>query len=428
MQRLLICSLLAALAALPVQAEEVTIDKIVAIVDDSVITQRDLQNRIRLVEADFRRGNRRMPPAEVLRRQVLENLISDSLLLQEARRRGLRITDSQLNQTMQRIARQSNVSLSDYRRAIIADGLDYEQYRETVRREITISTLRNQYGQRNASISDTEVDEFIANSGEGEVNYEYHLSHILIAVPDAASPETVEQAQRLAEELISRLDQGEAFDELANTFSSGDTALQGGDLGWRKRAEIPSLFTEPALGLEPGGYEGPIRSASGFHIVHLRDRRNAEQVLVTQMRTRHILIKPNELVSEEDARTRLAEFRQRILDGEDFARLARLYSVDYVTGAEGGDVGWAEMRTMAPEYAETARQLEIGELSEPFRTRFGWHLLEVTDRKTVDETLRSKRERIRSQLLQQKQVEVFDLWKRRLRDEAFVAFPGQSDA
>ncbi len=427
MKRILTCAL-ALLATLPIRAEEVTIDSIVAIVDDSVITQRDLQNRIKLVEADFRQNNRRLPRAETLRRQVLEGLISDSLLLQEAQRRGVRITDSQLNQTMQRIARQNNLNLSDYRLAIIADGLDYEQYRETVRRELAITTLRNQYSQRNASISDAEVDEFIANSGEDKVNYEYHLSHILIAVPDAASPETVERAENLAGELIARLQQGEAFDELANNFSAGDTALQGGDLGWRKRAEIPSLFTEPVLGLDPGGFAGPIRSASGFHIVHLRERRNAEQVLVTQTRTRHILIKPNELVSEEDARERLTEFRQRIVDGEDFARLARLYSVDYVSGVEGGDLGWAEMRSMAREYAETANQLEIGQMSDPFRTRFGWHLLEVTGRKTVDETELSKRERIRSQLLQQKQTEVFDLWKRRLRDEAFVVFPGQSDA
>ncbi len=428
MKTLISCALLALLAAVPLRAEEVTIDAIIAIVDDRVITQRDLQNRLRLVEADLRQGNRRLPSAAVLRRQVLEALISDSLLLQEADRRGVRITDSQLNQTMQRIARQNNLNLSDFRLAIIADGLDYEQYREAVRREIAITTLRNQYSQRNANISEAEVDEFLANSGEDEINYEYQLSHILIAVPDAAAPAQVEEAESTVKALIDRLDQGEAFDELANNFSAGDTALQGGDLGWRKRAEIPSLFTDPVLGLEPGGYAGPIRSASGFHIVHLRERRNAEQVLVTQTRTRHILIRPNELVSEEDARTRLEDFRERILAGEDFARLARLYSVDYVSGAEGGDVGWSEMKNMAEEYAQTADRTEIGELSEPFRTRFGWHLLEVTGRKTVDETERNKRDRIRAQLLQQKQSEVFDLWKRRLRDEAFVVFPGQSDA
>ncbi len=428
MKTLISCALLALLAAVPLKAEEVTIDAIIAIVDDRVITQRDLQNRLRLVEADLRQGNRRLPSAAVLRRQVLEALISDSLLLQEADRRGVRITDSQLNQTMQRIARQNNLNLSDFRLAIIADGLDYEQYREAVRREIAITTLRNQYSQRNANISEAEVDEFLANSGEDEINYEYQLAHILIAVPDAAAPARVEEAESLVNSLIERLDQGEAFDELANNFSAGDTALQGGDLGWRKRAEIPSLFTDPVLGLEPGGYAGPIRSASGFHIVHLRERRNAEQLLVTQTRTRHILIRPNELVSDDDARTRLEDFRERILAGEDFARLARLYSVDYVSGAEGGDVGWSEMKNMAPEYAQTADQTEIGELSEPFRTRFGWHLLEVTGRKTVDETERNKRDRIRAQLLQQKQSEVFDLWKRRLRDEAFVVFPGQSDA
>ena len=421
-------ALILGFAVATAQAQEELIDAIVAIVDDSVITQRDLENRVELVEVDFRQNQRRLPDPETLRRQILEALVTDSLLLQEAERRGIRITDSQLNQTMQRIARQNNLSLSDYRQAIIGDGLDYDQYRETVRKELIISTLQRQYGQRNANITDAEVDEFLEASGEDEIDYEYRLAHILIAVPDAASPETVAAAETRARELMQRLKQGEAFDELANTFSSADTALQGGDLGWRKKAAIPSLFSDPVLAMEPGGYAGPIRSASGFHIVHLRERRNSEQVLVTQTHTRHILIKPNELISEDDARRRLEEFRERILAGEDFARLARLYSVDYVSGAEGGDLGWAEMRTMAPEYAETADQLEIGELSQPFRSRFGWHLLEVLDRKTVDETERNKREQIQAELLQQKQIEVFDLWKRRLRDEAYVVFPRQPDA
>ncbi|UCH40206.1 MAG: peptidylprolyl isomerase, partial [Gammaproteobacteria bacterium] len=295
-------------------------------------------------------------------------------------------------------------------------------------REMTIATLGRQYSQRNATISEAEVDEFIAQSGDEGSTYEYRLSHILIALPDAATPDQVNKAQQTADEILSRLDQGEEFDQLANTFSAGDTALQGGDLGWRKKAEIPSLFTTQVLSMQPGDHAGPIRSASGFHIVHLDQRRDLEQVLSKQTRSRHILIKPNELITEEDAQNRLLEFRERILEGEDFARLARLYSVDYTSGSEGGDIGWMDPGATVKEYEAVTDRLEEGELSQPFRSQFGWHLVEVTGRRTVDETEQNKRQKIYSQLLQQKQREVFDLWKRRLRDEAYVVFLEKPDA
>ncbi len=412
----------------PAAAELVSLDAIVAIVDESVITRRELDNRVRLVRSDFEKSNRRLPADDTLRRQVLELLITESLLLQEAKRRGIRITDSQVNQTMQRIARQNNLSLSDFRLRLIAEGVDYDEYRESVRRELTVSTLGRQYAQRNASVSDAEVDDFLERSGETDADYEYRLAHILIAVPDAASPAQVDDARMLAEELLARLEQGEDFDNLANTFSTGDTALQGGDLGWRKEAEVPGLFTDSVLAMQPGEFAGPIRSASGYHIVHLRERRNAGQVLTQQVRSRHILIRPNELISETEARERLEELRERILAGEDFARLARLYSVDYNSGAEGGDIGWQSPGATVPEYEAVASRLEIGELSLPFRSQFGWHLVEVIDRRTVDETAQTRRNQIYSQLLEQKQREAFDLWKQRLRDEAFVVFPEQDDA
>jgi peptidyl-prolyl cis-trans isomerase SurA len=412
----------------PATAAQTSLDRIVAIVDESVITRRELASRIKLVKIDFQQSQRKLPQDDILQRQVLEALINDSLLLQEARRRGIKITDGQLNQTMQRMARQNQMNLSDFRNALIADGLDYDKYRETVRQELVITTLRRQYSQRNATISDAEVDEFIEQSGDENANFEYRLSHILIALPDAASPETVGAAQQTAQEIMSRLDQGEEFDQLANTFSAGDTALQGGDLGWRKKAEIPSLFTSQVLSMKPGGHAGPIRSASGFHIVHLKEQRDLEQVLSRQTRSRHILIRPNELVSEEDARDRLLEFRKRILAGEDFARLARLYSVDYTSGSKGGDIGWMDPGGTVKEYEEATGRLEEGEISQPIRSQFGWHLIEVTGRRTVDETEQNKRQKIYSQLLQQKQAEVFDLWKRRLRDEAYVVFPDKPDA
>ncbi len=422
---ILVCTLL---LMQPVAAAQSSLDSIVAIVDESVITERELTNRMRLVKKEFDRSNRRLPKSDVLERQVLEALINDSLLLQEARRRGIKITDSQLNQSMQQIARQNQMSLSDLRKGVIADGLDYDNYRETVRREVIISTLGRQYSQRNATISDAEVDDFISLGGDSDTSYEYRLSHILVALPDAATPEQISEAKRIAKEILSELDRGVEFNQLANTYSAGDTALQGGDLGWRKKAEIPSLFTTQILAMEPGDHAGPIRSASGFHIVYLKERRDLEQTISQQTRSRHILIKPNELVTEDDARNRLLDFRGRILAGEDFSRLARLYSVDYTSGADGGDIGWMDPGTTVKEYEAVTNQLKEGEISQPIRSQFGWHLIEVTGRREVDETEQKKRNKIYSQLLQQKQREVFDLWKRRLRDEAYVVFPKKSDA
>lgn len=412
----------------PAAAAQISLDSIVAIVDESVITRRELTDRIKLLKTEFQQSNRSLPKADVLERQVLEALINDSLLLQEAGRRGVKITDGQLNQTMQRLAGQNKMNLSELRDAVIADGLDYDKYRETIRRELTLTTLSRQYSQRNATISDSEVDDFMKLSGEDEANYEYRLSHILIALPDAATPEQVSEAQQFVKEILTELDQGAQFDQLANTYSAGEMALQGGDLGWRKKAEIPSLFTTQILVMEPGGHAGPIRSASGFHIVHLKERRNLEQTITRQTRTRHILIKPNELISEEEARKRLLEFRSRILAGEDFARLAKLYSVDYASGSSGGDIGWMDPGATVKEYETAANQLKEGELSQPIRSQFGWHLIEVTGRREVDETEQNKRNKIYSQLLEQKQREVFDLWKRRLRDEAYVLFPEKPDA
>jgi len=420
---LLLCILFP--STLPAAETAILLDSIAAIVDESVITENDLEAQINLIRIDFKSTNRRLPSEDVLRRQVLETLINDSLLLQEATRRGIKITDGQLNQTMQRLAQKNNKSLSDFRSSLLVEGIDYEKYRETVRRELIISTLSRQYGQRNATVSESEVDEFINLSAGENANQEYRLSHILIALPDGATPEQIEEAQVTAQEILAQLDQGAQFDELANTFSSGDTALQGGDLGWRKKAEIPSLFTSAVLAMEPGKYAGPIRSASGLHIVYLSELRNSEVTMSKQTRSRHILIKPNELISEEDARNRLLEFRERIELGEDFGRLARLYSVDYNSGVDGGDIGWKDPGSTVREYEEITNQLEIDEISYPVRTQFGWHLIQVTGRRTIDETEQNARNKIYQQLLTQKQREVFDLWKRRLRDEAYVVFPGK---
>lgn len=404
-------------------AEQVLIDSIVAIVDEDVISKRELESRVELISNDLNKSNRNLPEPEALYRQVLELMISDSILLQNAKGRGIKITDGQVNQAMQNIARENNLSLALFRQALINSGFKYDAYRETLRKDLTIDTLRRQYSARSSTVTEAEVDEFLRRTGKHSVEYEYRLSHILIALPDAASPEQVSTAFETANLIMDRLSQGEQFARLANKYSTGSNALQGGDLGWRKKAEVPGLFSKAILKMTPGEFAGPIRSASGFHIVSLSDRRDAQQVLTEQIRSRHILIRSNDLISEEDAKKRLNELRDQILGGEDFAKLARLYSVDYSSGAEDGDIGWMQPGGTVPEYEAVMKTLDPGQISAPFRSQFGWHIVEVTGRRTVDETEESKRKKIESQLLQQKQSEAFDIWKRRLRDEAYVVFP-----
>ncbi len=403
-------------------AAQVLIDAIVAIVDEDVISKREIDARVKLIRNDFTKANKTLPAAEALYRQVLEIMINDSVMLQEAKDRGIKITDGQLNQAMQRIARENKLSLAGFRQILIENGFEYGVYRETLRQELTIDTLRKQYSTRSSSVTEAEVDDFLRRTGNDSIDYEYKLSHILIALPDAASPEQVNTALETANQIIGRLRQGEQFAKLANEYSAGSNALQGGDLGWRKKAEVPGLFSKAILEIAPGESAGPIRSASGFHIVLLSDRRNFQQVLTEQTRSRHILIRSNDLISEEDAKNRLNELRTQILGGEDFGKVARLYSVDYSSGAEGGDIGWMESGATVPEYEAIAKNLASGEISLPFRSQFGWHIVEVTGRRTVDETEESKRRKIESQLLRQKQRESYDIWKRRLRDEAYVVF------
>ncbi|MFB3058295.1 MAG: peptidylprolyl isomerase [Gammaproteobacteria bacterium] len=403
--------------------EQKLLDAIVVIVDEDVISKRELESRIELISTDLARSNRSLPDPGTLYRQVLEIMINDSVLLQEASNRGIKITDGQLNQAMQNIARENSMSLAAFRQALINKGFKYEGYRATIRKEVTIDTLRRQYAARSSPVTKAEVDEFIHRTGGDNIEYEYRLAHILIALPDAASPERVNTALQTANSILDRLAQEGQFEQLANEFSSGSNALQGGDLGWRKKAEVPSLFSKAVQDMTPGDYAGPIRSPSGFHIVSLTDRRDAEQVLTEQTRTRHILIRSNDLISEEDAKSRLDELHDQILAGGDFAKLARLHSVDYASGADGGDIGWMDPGGTVIEYENVAKLLRPGEISEPFRSQFGWHIVEVTGRRTVDETKETKRRKIESQLLQRKQREAFDIWTRRLRDEAYVVFP-----
>ncbi|MFA9418708.1 MAG: peptidylprolyl isomerase [Gammaproteobacteria bacterium] len=422
MTRLLIFFLITITGIQQASAEQTPIDSIIVIVDEDIISQRELDKRIELIRLDFVQNNRRLPDPDTLKRQVLEIMIVDSILLQEAKNRGLKITDGQLNQMIQGVASQNGMNLTEFRQTLINEGVAYEEYRNTMRRKLTVDTLQRQYTSRAVTLSKAEVDDFINRTDSDEIDYEYHLAHILIALPDAASPEQVNAAASIAIQILERLNQGTKFDQLANEFSSNSNALQGGDLGWRNKAGIPSLFSEVVVDMKPGDFVGPLRSASGFHIVSLVDKRIFQQLLISQVRSRHILIKSNDLISEQEARKRLVDIRQKILSGENFEELARLYSVDFNSGALGGDIGWISPGGTVPEYEAVTNVLEPGQISEPFKTQFGWHIVEVTGRRTVDDTAESKRKKIEIQLLQQKQQEAFDIWTQRLRDGAYVVY------
>ena len=403
-----------------VLAAPIAIDAIVAIVDEDIITRSEVASRLEIIRAEFATNNQRLPKAEVLNRQLMELMINESILVQRAKKRGIKISDGQLNQAMMNLAKNNQKSLTEFRTFLIAQGINYIKYREKIRQEMLLGALRRQYTARTASISEAELNGFIGQSGDGLEKAEYNISHILIALPDAASPEEINFALESANDILMRLRQGIEFSSLANEFSSGSTALQGGSLGWRGRAEIPGLFTDAVLKMQPGDFAGPLRNPSGFHIITLNERRAIDQILTEQTQSRHILIRANDLISEEKARNRLVELRQRILNGEDFAVLAKSNSVDYISASAGGDIGWMAQGGTVEAYQAVTDTLLPGEISKPFKSLFGWHIDGVTGHRTLNETAEVKLNKVREQLLRQKQGEAFQIWQQRLRAEAYV--------
>ncbi len=418
--KILIFSFLLCCAYSTAQAQAVYIDSMVAIVEDDVITNSKLSSEVNRIREEYSARGQQLAATASLNRQVLELLIMKSILIQEAKNRGANITETQLNDTMQNLAKRNNKTLQEFRQALLATGIDYNTFREDVKNEMFINTIKNSYARQNVDISDQEVDDFITRNGNDTDTLEYRLSHILIALPDGASSDQVTKARVKAEELIYQLKNGADFSMLAAQNSAGSNAIDGGDLGWRKLAEIPSLFADLMQNIKIGEIGGAIRSPSGFHIVKLVDKRDSDQLIVEQIKARHILIKPNELISNKQAQEKLEKIRDEILQGADFAELAKKHSDDPGSKGLGGELGWINKGTMVPAFEKVLVATKKGETSEVFRSRYGWHILQVEDRKKVDETEESKRNKIKQQLLTQKKREVLELWQKRLRDEAFV--------
>jgi len=401
-------------------AQSSYIDSIIAIVEDDVITNFELSKEVTRIRQDYAAKGRNLPKSDSLNSQILELLINKSILIQQANRRGIAITDTQLNNTMQNLAKRNNKTLAQFRETLLASGMDYNEFRDEVKNEMIINTIKNSYARQNTDITDQEVDDFITRNGTDTESLEYKLAHLLIALPDGASTEQVTQAKSKINDIIHQLNDGVSFFQLASQHSAGSNALEGGDLGWRKLAEIPSLFSALVQDMKPGDISEPLRSASGFHIVKMEQKRDSEQVIVEQTRARHILIKTDKLTSDQQARQKLEKIREEIIQGADFAELAKQHSDDPGSGGLGGDLGWFDKGTMVPAFEKVLDNTEISATSEVFKSPFGWHFLQVMDRKVVDETEESKRKKIRQQLQKQKKSEVLELWQKRLRDQAFV--------
>ena len=422
MNRLMSLVLLA-LAALPAAAASVPVlvDRVVAVVNKDVITLTELNERVEQTEVDLQRRRIAAPDRPVLERQVLERLVLLRAQLQQAASTGLRVDDLQLDRAVQRVAHSNNLTLPDFRKALERDGVTFDQFREDLRQQILLSRLREREVDDRVQVSESELDAYLeAQAASAQESVEYEAAHVLVRVPEQARPEQIAQSREKAERVRAEAVAGADFARLAASFSDAGDALQGGALGWRSPARLPSLFAEALQGMKPGDVSEVLRSPAGFHVVKLLGRRGAGALApVVQTHARHILIKTSEIVSEDDARLRLVALRERILAGADFAELARLNSEDG-TAANGGDLGWVYPVDTVPEFERAMNALAPGELSAPVRTPFGYHLIRVDARRAADMSAERRRQQARQALRERKADEAYQEWLRQLRDRTYV--------
>jgi len=399
-------------------AAPVDIDRIAAIVDESAIMQSELDARMDSVK---RQMGGQMPPDSLLRPQVLERLILENIQLQMAERGGVQVTDQQLTDTVKRIAQQNGMTLEQFSAALKKDGLSYKEAVEQIRTEMIISRVQKFQVNNRVQISQQDIDYFLASkAGQMATEAEYRLSHILISIPSQASPAEIKKARKKADAIIAEIKAGKDFQQQAIETSNGRNALKGGDLGWRKQAQLPSLFADAVIDLEPGQVSDPIKSASGFHIIQIADKRGGSTMMVLQTKVSHILVMPNEIRSDKDSRARIRQVYKKLDNGADFEELAKEYSDDPGSAAKGGDLGWVNPGDMVPAFDRIMNEIEPGVLSQPFKSKFGWHILKVEERKETDLGEQVQRNQI-YQMLQARQFEEeLPIWLRKIRSEAYV--------
>jgi peptidyl-prolyl cis-trans isomerase SurA len=419
----LVLALLALLAP-PAAAQRITlVDRIVAVVNKEVITLSELNEAVAAAERQLRRQGTQAPAREVLERQILERLVLDKAQLQLARESGIRVDELQVDRAVQRVAENNKMSLAEFRRALERDRVPYDLWREELREQIVLSRLREREVDDRIQVSDTEVDLFLEEqAARRDDRAEYNVSHILVRLPDQASPERIEQARARAEKIIAEARGGADFARLAAAYSDGFDALQGGALGWRTHDRLPEAFAAALSRMNPGEVSGVVRSAAGVHVLRLNERRGATAPAagVAQTKVRHILVRVSEAVSEADARRRLLDLRARILAGTaDFAEMARAHSDD-ASAARGGELDWIHAGDTVPEFERAYQALGDREISAPVRTPFGFHLIQVLERRSADLSPERRRLQARQTLRERKADESFQEWLRQLRDRTYV--------
>jgi peptidyl-prolyl cis-trans isomerase SurA len=418
---ILVAAVLLTVSALALPAEEQHLDGIVAVVNEGVVLESELNEEYNNIVQYIRANKIEMPPANVLKKQVLDKLIVEHLQLQEAEKYGLQVDDTTLNEALRQIADRNNMSLDEFRKTLLKVGKDYLEYRENVRKEITLNQLTQSVINSRVVVSEAEVDDYLANSQSAN-DSEYLISQIQISIPEAATSDVIKKSEERANAIFEKLRSGGDFAQLAIAESDGRNALEGGDLGWNRLNALPTRFAKQILEMKVGDFSRPIRSPRGFHILLLRDTKGIQRHVIKQVKARHILIKPNTLLTDEQARQKLAGIRRQILDGADFAKLAEENSDDPGSAAKGGELDWAEPWAYVAQFQHVVETLPLHKISEPFKTEHGWHIVEVLGRRDYDATVEYQRWQARQDIYKRKAAVEEELWVRRLRDEAYVEY------
>ncbi len=402
-----------------VQAE--LLDRIVAIVEDDVVLDRELTLEANSIVKKLEASNVMIPPPFILRKQVLERIIIGKLQRQMAERSGIRVSNEMLRNSVADIASRNNLTVDEFRKELEGQGINFQTFEENIRNEIVINQLRAREIGTRIKVTDREVSHFLETQGElSEEKVQYHLGHILISIPEAASSSIIQKAKEKANKVVDDLRNGADFKQTAVAVSDGGDALNGGDLGWREIGAVPTLFVDSISKMNPGDIAELIRSPSGFHIIKMLELKGVDKHIVTKTRARHILIKTNELIDDAEAKKRLQSLKDRIIDGDDFATLARSNSDDKGSALNGGDLGWVGPGDLVSPFENAMNNLAINEISDPVQTQFGWHIIQVLEREDKDNSIEHKKNRVREEIRKRKIEEETELWLRRLRDEAFV--------
>ena len=407
---------------LTLNAHAEVLDNIIAIVEDDVILENELEKEVTTIQQRIAASKTAMPPLSILRRQVLERMIIERLQHQMAEKAGININDDMLMSSASDIARRNNMSLDEFRVELQKQGMNYPAFLENLKHEIIVNELRGREIGGRIKVTDKEVEHYLETQGkQGDDLVQYHLGHILIALPEGASSELIQKSQLKAEGLVKKIRAGQDFSQTAISESSDSNALKGGDLGWRSMRDMPTLFVSEVGKMHQGDVSEPLRSTSGFHIIKMLEIRGLqENHTVVKTKVRHILVKTNELVDDAEASKRLLALRERILAGDDFEALARAHSDDKGSAIKGGSLDWVESGALVKPFEDAMTKLSIGEISMPVQTQFGWHIIQVLDRESRDNSAEFKKNQVREAIRKRKIEEETELWMKKIRDEAFV--------